>query len=346
MIDMRSDTVSKPTSKMREVMAQAEVGDDVYGDDPTVNALERRTAEILDKEGAIYMPSGTMSNQVALRTHTEAGDEVLTDINAHLYLFECGSPGAISGLTVRPLIGCNGVFSALDVHQAIRKPHRFMPSTVIPPTKLLCVENTHNMAGGVIWPIEVVREVADAAKGCGLATHLDGARLWHASAATGVSEAKYASHFDSVSVCFSKGLGAPMGSALAGNAEFVARARRFKQMFGGGFRQAGIVAAGALYALEHHRERLVEDHEKARIFAAGLEVIPAIKIDVSLVQTNIVRFHVLTMPAFEFVDRCYEKGLHMIPSGPDQIRAVMHINVSREEVDSALSIINSVLKER
>lgn len=344
MIDMRSDTVSKPTSKMRELMAQAEVGDDVYGDDPTVNALERRTAEILGKEGAVYMPSGTMCNQVALRTHTEAGDEVLTDINAHLYLLECGSLGALSGLIVRPLIGRNGIFSAADVHQAIRKPHRFMPSTVLPPTKLLCVENTHNMAGGVIWPIEAVREVTHAARTHGLATHLDGARLWHASIAAGVSEAEYASHFDSVIVCFSKGLGAPMGSALAGNAEFVARARRFKQMFGGGFRQAGIVAAGALYALEHHRERLVEDHNNARVFAAGLEAMPAIKIDVSLVQTNIVRFHVLTMPASEFADRCYEEGLHMIPVGPDQIRAVMHIDVSREDVDSALSIINSVLK--
>jgi len=168
--------------------------------------------------------------------------------------------------------------------------------------------------------------------------------LWHASIAAGVSEAEYASHFDSVIVCYSKGLGAPMGSALAGNAEFVARARRFKQMFGGGFRQAGIVAAGALYALEHHRERLAEDHNNARVFAAGLEAMPAIKIDVSLVQTNIVRFQVMKMPASEFADRCYEDSLHMIPVGADQIRAVMHIDVSREDVDSALFIINSVLK--
>jgi threonine aldolase len=329
---------------MREEMAHAEVGDDVYGEDPTVNALERRTADILGKEDSVYMPTGTMTNQAALRTHTEAGDEVLADINAHLFLLECGSAGALSGLTIRPLIGHNGIFSASDVHQAIRKPHRFMPNTVLPPTKLLCLENTHNMAGGVIWPIDVIREVTDAARMHGLATHLDGARLWHASIVTNIPEAEYAAHFDSVAVCFSKGLGAPIGSALAGSAEFVTRARRFKQMFGGGFRQAGIVAAGALYALEHQRERLAEDHEKARGFAYGLEEIPAIRIDVSLVQTNIVRFHVIKMPASEFVDRCYESGLHMIPSGSDQIRAVMHIDVSFEEVDRALSIIKAVLK--
>jgi threonine aldolase len=329
---------------MREVMARAEVGDDVYGDDPTVNALEKRTAEILGKEDCVYVPTGTMSNQVALRTHTEAGDEVLTDINAHLYLLECGSPGALSGLTIRPLMGNNGIFSAADVHQAIRKPHRFMPSTVLPPTKLLCVESTHNIAGGVIWPIEDIREVTDAARVHGLATHLDGARLWHASVATGITEAEYASHFNSVNVCFSKGLGAPIGSALAGNSEFVARARRFKQMFGGGFRQAGIIAAGALYALEHHRERLAEDHENARTFASGLDTVPAIRIDISTVQTNIVCFHVLKMPASDFADRCYDEGLYIIPTGSDQIRAVMHIDVSQEDVNRALSIIKAVLK--
>ena len=241
-------------------------------------------------------------------------------------------------------MGINGIFSAADVHKAIRKPHRFMPSTVLPPTKLLCVESTHNIAGGVIWPIEAIREVTDAARMYGLTTHLDGARLWHASVATGISEAEYASHFDSVNVCFSKGLGAPVGSALAGSSEFIARARRFKQMFGGGFRQAGIIAAGALYALEHHRERLAEDHENARAFASGLEAIPAIRIDISTVQTNIVCFHVLKMPASDFADRCYDEGLYIIPTGPDQIRAVMHIDVSQEDVNRALSIIRAVLE--
>jgi len=345
MIDLRSDTVTKPTPVMRDAIAHAEVGDDVYGEDPTVNALERRTAEILGKEDAVYMPTGTMANQVALRTHTEAGDEVLTDINAHLFLLECGAAGALSGLIIRPLTGQNGIFSASDVIQAIRIPHRFMPSTVLPPTKLLCVENTHNMAGGVIWPIEAIREVTEAAKKYGLATHLDGARLWHASVATGISEAEYASGFNSVTVCFSKGLGAPIGSALAGSADFVRRARRFKQMFGGGFRQAGIIAAGALYALENHRERLAEDHKKAQLFAAGLKQIASIDIDVALVQTNIIRFRILTMSSSEFVDRCYEMGLHMLPAGLDQIRAVTHLGISMEQVEEALSIAEDVVGE-
>ena len=176
--------------------------------------------------------------------------------------------------------------------------------------------------------------------------HLDGARLWHASVATGIPEAVYAAHFDSVSVCFSKGLGAPMGSALAGTVEFVARARRFKQMFGGGFRQAGIVAAGALYALEHHRERLAEDHEKASTFASSLAAIPGLQVDLSTVHTNIVRFRILAMSAGEFVDGCYEKGLHMLPSGPDQVRAVMHLDVSDAQVEEALSIVRAVVEQR
>jgi threonine aldolase len=241
-------------------------------------------------------------------------------------------------------MGVNGIFTASDVDQTIRIPHRFMPSTVWPPTKLLCIENTHNGAGGTIWPIEILRDVTAAARNHGLSVHLDGARLWHASVATGITEMDYAAYVDSVSVCFSKGLGAPMGSALAGKAEFVRRARRFKQMFGGGFRQAGIIAAGALFALEHHRKRLVEDHDKARVFAAGLKAIPAIDIDMSLVQTNIVRFRVLTITAAEFVDRCYEKGLHMLPTGHDQLRAVMHLDLSEEDVEDGLSIINSVIK--
>jgi threonine aldolase len=344
MIDMRSDTVSKPTPEMREAMIRAEVGDDVYGDDPTVNALEKRTAEILGKEDAVFMPTGTMTNQVALRTHTESGDEVLTDVNAHLYRIEGGAPGALSGLMIRPIMGINGIFTASEVDQAIRIPHRFMPSTVWPPTKLLCIENTHNGAGGTIWPIETLRDVTAAARNHGLLVHLDGARLWHASVATGITEMDYAANLDSVSVCFSKGLGAPMGSALAGKADFVRRARRFKQMFGGGFRQAGIVAAGALYALEHHRERLVRDHEKAKVLAAGLKAVPAIDIDTSLVQTNIVRFRVLTITAAEFVERCYEKGLYMLPSGRDQVRAVMHLDLPMEEVEDGLSIIESVFK--
>lgn len=345
MIDLRSDTVSQPTPDMRRIMAEAEVGDDVYGDDPSVLRLEQRTAEVLDKEAAVYMPTGTMSNQVALRTHTEAGDEILADVSAHVWHYEGGAPAALSGLILRPLIGRHGIFTADDVHRAIRVPHRYMPDTVTAPTKLVCAENTHNNGGGTVWPIDQLQAVAKAAHSHGLATHLDGARLWHAAVATGVSESSYAASFDTVSVCFSKGLGAPLGSALAGSKELIARARRFKQMFGGGFRQAGIVAAAALYALDHHRERLAEDHENAAQLAAGLNDTPGIDIDTSLVQTNIVRFQVSTLTASELVERCHEKGLYMLPGGLDQVRAVTHIGVTRTRIDEALSIMRSVLTQ-
>ncbi len=344
MIDLRSDTVSLPTPEMRDAMAHAVVGDDVYGADPSVNALEKRTAEILGKEDAIYMPTGTMSNQVALRTHTEAGDAVLMDAKAHLFLMEGGAPAALSGVLVRPLNGINGIFTADDVDQAVGTSHPFNPTTLSPPPRLVCVENTHNGAGGVIWPYEKIVEVTETAKNHGLATHLDGARIWNASAATGIPEKDYASHFDSVSVCFSKGLGAPMGSALVGSRQFTDRARRFKQMFGGGFRQAGIVAAGALFALDNHRPRLAEDHANAGAFASGLNKNPGIQIDPSLVQTNIIRFRVISLSASEFVTRCFEGGLYMLPTSRDQLRAVTHIGITDQDIEKGLEIVNSVLQ--
>ncbi|MGF1640904.1 MAG: threonine aldolase family protein [Rhodospirillales bacterium] len=346
MIDLRSDTVSRPTAAMRRAMAAAEVGDDVYGDDPTVLALERRTAEILGKEAACYMPTGTMTNQVAIRAHTEPGDEVLTDVGAHVSVLERGAPAALSGVTIRPLPGRNGVFSAADVHAAIRLAHPFMPSTSIPPVRLVCIENTHNVGGGTVWPLEAIHDVAHAARRHGLALHLDGARLWNATAATGVAEAAFAEPFDSVSVCFSKGLGAPMGSALAGDAAFVARARRFKALFGGGFRQAGIVAAGALYAVEHHRARLADDHANAQVFAAGLAALAGVDVDAARVQTNIVRFRITAMAAGTFADRCHDAGLHLIPSGTESLRAVFHIGITKSDVLRALAIVERVLGGR
>jgi threonine aldolase len=343
MIDLRSDTVTRPTEEMRAVMARAEVGDDVYGDDPTVRALEERTAEILGKEAAVFMPTGSMSNQVALRAHTEAGDEILADAGAHIFTSEGGAPAGLSGIQVRGLPGVNGVFTADDVLRAARLPHRFNPKTLPPPTKLVAVENTHNGGGGTLWPLERIEEVALAARSRGLALHLDGARLWNASAATGIPEGKYASYFDSVSVCFSKGLGAPVGSALAGSSSFVERARRFKQMFGGGFRQAGILAAGALYAIENHRKDLPADHEKARKLAEAVARIPGVEIDVRLVQSNIVRFRVTTSSPFDFVERCYAEGVHMLGTSPDRVRAVLHRDVSAAEVEAAIAAIQRVV---
>ena len=259
MIDLRSDTVTKPTQPMREAMARAEVGDDVLGDDPTVIALERATAELLGKEAAVYMPSGTMTNQVAIRTHTEPGDEIYLAEYAHSYFYEGGGPAALSGVTCRLLPGDRGRFSA-DALRSVLRPR----NVHFAYGKLVCVENTHNRGGGSVWPIDQIAAVADAARSADLKMHMDGARLWNASVASGVSEASYAEHFDTISVCFSKGLGAPVGSALAGGEATIARARRFRKLFGGGMRQVGIIAAGALYALEHHRDRLADDHANAR----------------------------------------------------------------------------------
>jgi threonine aldolase len=343
MIDLRSDTVTRPTEAMRQQMARAEVGDDVYGEDPTVLALEKRTAEILGKEEAVFMPTGTMSNQVGLRAHTEAGDEILADGSAHIFTSEGGAPAGLSGIQVRGLPGVNGIFTGEDVLRAIRIPHRFNPKTLPPPAKLVAVENTHNGGGGTIWPLERLEEVAKAARSRDLGLHLDGARLWNASAATGIPEAKYASFFDTVSVCFSKGLGAPVGSALAGPAPFIERARRFKQMFGGGFRQAGVLAAAALYALENHRRDLPEDHGKARALAEALAELPGIEVDLASVQTNIVRFRVTALSPFGFVERCHAEGVHMLGSSPDRVRAVLHRDVSRAQVDIAISLIKKAV---
>ncbi|WP_244123586.1 threonine aldolase family protein [Burkholderia gladioli] len=342
MIDLRSDTCSRPTSAMREAIASAEVGDDVYGDDPSVKALEREVAELLGKEDAVYMVTGTMTNQVGIRAHTEPGDAVLFDQQAHVYILEGGAPAAISGVLPRLLPGARGIFTPEDVANVLGVSHRFFPATIPAPPKLLCLENTHNLGGGKVWPLDSLRAVCELARSRGLALHLDGARLWHATAATGIAESEYARHFDSVSVCFSKGLGAPVGSALAGSREFIARARRFKQQIGGGFRQAGMIAAGALHALRHHRERLGEDHEHARLLAEGIAGLPGIALDPATVETNIVRFGVSSLPAGRFVDELHARGLHVLPSGADGVRAIPYLNITRRQIQEAIGIIASV----
>ena len=343
MIDLRSDTVTLPTPAMREAMAAAPVGDDVYGGDPTVNALEARTAELLGKEAAVFVPTGTMSNQVAVRAHTEPGDLVLIDRSAHIVRSESGAPAALSGVTLKPLPGRDGLFAAPDVDAAIEPEHPFNPTHLESPPRLLCVENTHNGGGGAVWPLGQVEDVCAAARRHGLATHLDGARLWHATAATGVSEARYAAPFDTVNVCFSKGLGAPVGSALAGPAELVARARRFKQQFGGGFRQAGIVAAAALHALEHHRDGLAADIVHARALARGIASIDGLEAAPDRVRSNIVRFRVAAMPAGAFATRCHARGLHLLPQGEAGVRAVTHRDISAPDVERALDVMRRVL---
>ena len=338
-IDLRSDTVTQPTPAMRAAMADAEVGDDVFGDDPTVKRLEACVADMLGKEAALFAPSGTMANQLAVRAHTESGDEILIDANAHIYYYEAGGPAALSGVSCRCLNGVRGIFTAADVEAALRPSDQHYP-----PTKLVCLENTHNRGGGTIWPLERIREVAGFARRQGLRMHLDGARLWNASVATGIAERDYAVHFDSVSVCFSKGLGAPIGSVLCGSRDFIQRARRFRKMLGGGMRQVGILAAGALYALEHQRSRLADDHANARALAQGLARLPGIELDPTTVQTNIVFFNVKTVQAKELVQRLDQAGVRMLALGPASIRAVTNLMVTAEEIPKAVEIVGRIIQ--
>jgi threonine aldolase len=339
MIDLRSDTVTRPTPAMRRAMADAPVGDDVLGDDPTVAALERRVADLLKKEAAVYMPSGTMTNQVAIRTHTEPGDEIVLEATAHSYFFESGAPAALSGVMCRLIDGRHGLFTADQVRGVLRPKNEHFPRT-----KLVCIENTHNRGGGSVWPVEQIAGVEAVAREAGLAMHLDGARLWNASIATGVPEHEFARHFDSVSVCFSKGLGAPVGSALAGTRDFIARARRFRKMFGGGMRQAGIIAAGALYALEHHRARLAEDHANARRLADALARLPGIELDPATVETNIIIFRVTAMLAADLVARLGAAGVLVLATGPDKIRAVTHLDVSSDQIAEAIALFGRAMR--
>ncbi len=337
-IDLRSDTVTQPTEAMREAIAEARVGDDVYGDDPSVVELERRTAEILGKEAAMYVPTGTMSNQIAVRTHTQPGDAVLVGPRAHIWFGEAGAPSPISGVVVQPLAGERGVFDAEILRAALPLELGHVRKRMHAPARLVCTENTHNGAGGAVWPLDVQQDMLEVARAAGLRAHLDGARLWNAAAATGIAEAEYAAGFDSVNVCFSKALGAPMGSALAGSAEFIERARRFKQLYGGGFRQAGMMAAGALYALEHHRERLTEDHRRATTLAGGLREIPGIEIDLDGVETNIVRFRSADTPAPEFAERCAQGGVAVLAYNGTDLRAVPHLQTTDDDIARALDV--------
>jgi threonine aldolase len=285
-----------------------------------------------------------MTNQVAIRAHTEPGDAVLFDQNAHVYFLEGGAPASLSGVLPRLLPGVRGIFSPEDVAAALGMPHPFFPSTIAAPVKLLCVENTHNIGGGSIWPLEQIEAVAVTARKHGLAVHLDGARLWHASAKTGVSEARYANAFDTVSVCFSKALGAPVGSCLAGPKKLIDRARRFKQQFGGGFRQAGIIAAGALHALEHHRSRLGEIHTRALAFARRIAAYPEVDIALETVETNIVRFRLRGIHAGRFVEEAHNLGVHMLPAGPNAVRAVFYLDITDADMERAGELVGEALR--
>ena len=338
MIDLRSDTVTKPSKAMRQAMASAEVDDDVLGHDPTVQRLEEQTAEILGKDAALFVPSGSMANQVALKTLTAPGDEVIMEAQCHMYWYEAGAPAAISGVMCQLIPGKRGLFTGDDLRAVLRSPDVHFPRTT-----LVCVEDTHNRGGGSVWPIEQIADVAAAARGAGLKLHLDGARLWNAAAASGVSEAEHAKYFDSVAVCFSKGLGAPVGSAIAGDADFITEAKRFRKMFGGGMRQAGIIAAGALYALENNRDRIADDHANAKRLAEGLAEIDGIEIDPATVETNLVYFRVTTIPAAKLVEGLDAEGVALL-GGNGSLRAVPNLMTSRDDIDTTLKAVAKIMK--
>jgi threonine aldolase len=332
MIDLRSDTVTRPTAAMRAAMANAEVGDDVFGDDPTVHALEEQVAHVTGKEAALFVTSGTMANQLAIAAHTRPGDEALVGEGAHPIYFEAGGAAALSGVQLT-VVGRGGFFTAEQMEAAVQ-PRVYWAAR----TSLVAIENTHNRAGGRVWPLAQAHAVAERARALGLATHLDGARLWNASVASGVDVAAWARPFDTVSVCFSKGLGAPVGSALCGARALVEDARRLRKRWGGGMRQAGILAAGALHALAHHRVRLAEDHANARAFAERVGRAPGVHVDLTTVETNLVNLDV-DAPADAVARAAKEVGLLINPSGPRRLRAVTHLDVSQADVLAAADIV-------
>ncbi len=341
LIDLRSDTVSRPTPEMRRAMAEAEVGDDVFGDDPTVNRLQDRAAELLEKESAVFVPSGTMANQTAIRALTEPGDEIIAHETSHIFLYEGGAPAALCGCSLRLLPGDRGFFEADAVRAAIRSSDVHMPRT-----RLISVENTHNRGGGSVWPVDKLAQIRAVADEFELRMHLDGARLMNACVASGRSAPEFTQYFDTVSMCFSKGLGAPVGSVVAGTRETMARVRRFRKMFGGGMRQAGIVAAGALHALDHHVDRLAEDHEKAAKLAHALADMPHVSIDPHGVETSIV--YVEVDPSFATAaDLCTslrEQDLLVMAVAPQRIRAVTHLDVSVADIDRAIAVLGRILR--
>jgi threonine aldolase len=334
-IDLRSDTVTRPASAMRQAIANAEVGDDVYGEDPTVNRLQETAATLLGVEAALFVPSGTMANQASLRALTRPGDLVLAGADAHILKYEAGAPAALSGVHVHT-IGRGGLFDGGDVRAAVTPDESHFP-----PTRAVCVENTHNSSGGRVFPLAQITDVARTARDLGLALHLDGARLWNAVVATGIPATTWAEPFDTVTFCLSKGLGAPVGSLVCGGGETIRSVHRARKLLGGGMRQAGILAAAGLYALEHHISRLAEDHKHARRFAAGIEKL-GFRVDPPP-ETNMVMFEVTDTMAFLRATR--ERDLLINPVAEGRFRAVTHLDVSTRDVDDALEIIEEIARE-
>jgi threonine aldolase len=339
MIDLRSDTVTKPTPGMLAAMMAAAVGDDVYAEDPTVNELEAKVAALFGKEAALFVPTGTMGNQIAVRVHCRPQDEVLLEASSHVYLWEAGGPAALSGVTLRTIPGRFGVLDVADL-----EPHLHPDDMHSVRSRLVCLENTHNRGGGVVYPLATIAAVSTWAKANGLAMHLDGARIWNAVVASGVGPAEWAKHFDTINVCFSKGLGAPAGSALIGPKDLIALGRRVRKLFGGAMRQVGFLAAACLYGMDRHVSRLADDHANARLLADAVRDVPGLTLVPPTVETNLVWVEVSRErgTAKAVAAQLNERGVLAAALGTNVVRLVTHLDVSRADCERAAAAIRSL----
>jgi len=340
-IDLRSDTVTKPSAKMREAMAIAEVGDDVFGEDPTVNLLQEKAAALFDKDAAIFVCSGTMANQLAIKGQTQPGDEIIADLNSHTFNVEVAAPAALSGAQVFPLEGKRGILDASMIENAIRPlgdPHYAI-------TRLICLENTHNRGGGSVYPLGTIKAIYQLAKKHGILVHLDGARIFNASISSGIEVSEYARYCDSVSFCLSKGLGCPAGSLVLGSKRLIDSVMRFRKMFGGGMRQIGFLAAAGIYALDHNIERLEQDHQNARKLAVALSELVGIGIDPEGVETNLVFCDIekTGKTQQEIISRLKEEGVLVGPNQRTRLRLVTHMDVDGDDIDKAIASLRNVI---
>lgn len=343
LIDLRSDTLTQPTPGMRKAIADAIVGDDVFNEDPTVQELQERVAGMFGKEAALFVPSGSMSNQVSIRTHTSPGEELICEYRSHIYNYEAGGPAALSGVMCHAIEGDSGILDVSQLDGRIRPDNEHFVRT-----RLVCLENTHNGGGGRIYPLEKIQAISHWARSNGLSMHLDGARIWNAIVATGISADTWGSHFDTISVCFSKGLGAPVGSALLGTKDFVHEARRIRKMFGGGMRQVGILASAALYAIENHIDRLAEDHENAQLIARAIADTPGLTLNPPEVETNLIWFEVDpglgTAP--EMATTLKANGILVHPMSRTMLRACTHLDISPGDAKSAAEAIQQAVEQK
>lgn len=336
MIDLRSDTVTRPSKNMLDAMMSAEVGDDVFGEDPTVNRLQEMCAELTGKEAALFTPTGVMANQLAIKGHIQPGDEVIVESESHIFNYETAAPSIISNAQLYPVRGDDGVIKLQDMKRAVRTNEYYFPRTW-----LICLENTHNRAGGVILPIENIKEISGFARENNIRIHLDGARIFNASVETGIPVKEYASHFDSIAFCFSKGLGSPAGSIVCGSSELISIAKKWRKILGGGMRQAGFLAAAAIYALENNVQRLKDDNKNAKFFASELAKVNGFKVNLDNVHTNIVIFKAEHIEKENLICMLKDKGVLVSSGSYDNLRAVLHMDVCTE-IEKALEAFKSI----